>query len=108
MLVIPVNPVNAQLLTVTLANQPTQLVITQRPAGIFVDIYVNSALLLAGCIARNAVPMIQDLYFGYEGDLAFYDTQATTATNGLDPYYTGLGDRFILVYLTPADLGGAG
>lgn len=103
MLIVPLNPVNNQYLSVSLANQPVQLVITQRSTGLFTDIYLNNALLLGGVLGRNAVRMIRDLYFGFAGDFAFYDTQGED-----DPYYTGLGSRYQLVYLTPADLGGIG
>ena len=104
MLVVPLQPVNSQYVTFNVSNQPVQLQITQRSTGLFVDVYLNNALLMGGILARNAVPMLQNTYLGFEGDLAFYDTQATNATNGADPYYTGLGSQFLLVYLAPGDL----
>ena len=103
MQVIPLQPVNNQYVTVTLANQPVQLVVTQRSTGLFIDIYLNNALLLGGSLCRNATRIIRDTYFGFAGDFAFYDTQDTS-----DPYYTGLGSRYVLMYLSVADLGGLG
>ena len=43
--------------------------------------------------------IVRDLYLGFVGDFIWFDTQGSS-----DPIYMGLGSRFILVYLAPADL----
>lgn len=72
--------------------------------GMFCDLYVNDALIIAGVIAENANRIVRSVYLGFTGDLAFFDTQAPTGGEGADPEYAGLGDRFQLVYLEAADL----
>jgi hypothetical protein len=47
-------------------------------------------------------------YEGFEGDFLWLDTQATTQNPAADPVYTGLGARWLLQYLSSADLEGAG
>jgi hypothetical protein len=42
---------------------------------------------------------VRDLYLGFSGDLFFADTQGTN-----DPYYTDLGTRYLLVYVTPGEV----
>ena len=67
--------------------------------GMFCDLLVNDTLIIGGVICENANVIVRDAYLGFVGDIAFFDTQGTS-----DPSYTGLGSRWILVYLAPADL----
>jgi hypothetical protein len=99
MLVIPLQPLPAQALTVSLDSQPVQLTIRQRSTGLFADVYVNNGLIIGGVICQDRNRLIRDAYLGFVGDLAFYDTQGVA-----DPYYTGLGSRYLLAYLDAADL----
>lgn len=101
MLTIPVQAVPAQILTATLTNQNCRLNIYQKTTGLFIDVYVNDALVIGGVICLNANVIVRDAYLGFAGDLAFVDTQGSD-----DPSYTGLGSRFVLIYLEPADLAG--
>jgi hypothetical protein len=73
---------------------------------VFMDLYVSTAfanpsptLILGGQICQNLNFLVRSLYLGFVGDLAFNDTQGTA-----NPVYTGLGTRFQLVYLTPAEV----
>ena len=52
---------------------------------VFLDLYVNDSLLLGGVICLNAVRIIRDAYFGFPGDLAFFDTQGSEDPCGV-PY----------------------
>jgi hypothetical protein len=103
MLVIPLNAAPSQTLTVPLSGQPVQLNITQRSTGLFMDVILNGTMILSQVACLNANLIVRNTYFGFVGDFAFYDTQGLT-----DPVYAGLGSRYILVYFTPADLGGLG
>ncbi len=99
MLAIPLQAKPAQTVTVLLAKQPCTITVKQRHTGLFVDLYVNSAPIITGVIAENRNKIVRSVYLGFIGDLAFVDTQGDA-----DPYYTGLGGRFILTYLEAADL----
>ena len=99
MQIIPLQAIPNQTLTTQLANQSVSLNIYQMAYGLFVDVYVNDVLIIAGVIAENLNRIVRSLYLGFVGDLAFIDTQGTT-----DPIYTGLGDRYQLAYLEESDL----
>ena len=92
-LVIPLSAVPSQTVTVSLGDQRVRLNVRQRAFGLFVDIYVNDALLLGGVLARNLNRLVRSAYLGFRGDLFFLDTQGKS-----DPDGTGVGDRFVLVY----------
>jgi len=92
---IPLQPVPTQATKVVLGGQNVQLLIYQKPQGIFVDINADGVDIVVGIIARDAVPLICRNYMGFIGNLLFVDTQGNS-----DPTYDGLGSRFSLVYLT--------
>lgn len=97
---IPLQKVQNQTLTIALANQNCQLNLYQKDFfGLFMDVYVNNGLIVAGVICQNANRIVRDAYFGFIGDFIFTDMQGTS-----DPDYTGLGDRFQLIYLEASDL----
>lgn len=103
MLIIPLQAVPNQTLTVTLNNQVTQLNVYQTFEALFIDVLVENTLIIGGVIAENLNRIVRSLYLGFSGDLTFYDNQ-----NGdLDPVYTGLGARFSLLYLTPDEVNAA-
>lgn len=100
--IVPLNANPNQTLTVGLGNQACQIDVFQKGGRVFVNLYVNDALIVAGVLCENMNRIVRDAYLGFAGDLAFYDTQGTD-----DPNYLGLGSRFVLVYLTAAELAGA-
>ena len=71
----------------------------QKFYGIYVDLYVNNELIIGGVIGQDLNLIVRYAYLGFIGDLCFYDTQGVD-----DPYYTGLGDRWQLIYLSPEDI----
>lgn len=99
MLVVPLQAVPSQTLQTVLNQQNTQINVFQKTFGVFIDILLDNNIVVAGVLCENTHLIIRNSYFGYAGDFAFYDTQGTD-----DPIYTGLGTRFILVYLTPDDI----
>lgn len=99
MQVIPIQPLPNQTMQVQLANQPCTLNIYQLAYGLFIDVVLNDSIIVGGVICENLNRIVRSLYLGFVGDFVFVDTQGTD-----DPIYTGLGDRFILVYLEEADL----
>lgn len=94
---IPVQPIPAQILRVALGGQSCRLRIYQRSTGLYIDVYVNDVLFVGGVLCVDRADIIRDLYFGFNGDLRFVDIRGTD-----DPHYTGLGDRWRLVYMQPS------
>ncbi len=93
---IAVQPVPNQTLSVTLDNQIVVLNIYQRGGvdGIlFMDVFLAGELIIAGRVCQNGNKIIRNSYFGFEGDLVFWDMQGTS-----DPQFTGLGSRWVLAY----------
>lgn len=103
MLIIPLVPTPSQAMTTSLAGQNCTITVRQKTTGVFLDLFVNGVLVVAGVICLDRVKLVRDLYLGFVGDLAFFDTQGVA-----DPVYTGFGSRWILGYLETLDLGGLG
>jgi hypothetical protein len=94
MITIPLQAVPSQTLAIQLGGQPCKIDVVTRGDGLFVNLYVNDALLIGGVAARNLVRVVIDGYLGFVGDLAWLDTEGSD-----DPAYSGLGTRWRLVYL---------
>ncbi len=99
MLIVPLVAVPSQVLTIQLSNQPCTVGVRQLLTGIFVDLYVNDQPIITSVIGQDRNRIVRDAYLGFIGDLAFFDTQGRA-----DPVFNGLGARWILGYLTTADL----
>lgn len=103
MQIVPLQAIPNQAVTANLNNQVCQINVYQKIQGLFVDLYVNNALIIGGVIAENLNRIVRSLYLGFSGDLAFIDNQGTD-----DPNYLGLGpttsSRFSLAYLSPDEL----
>lgn len=92
---IPIQPVPSQITKVVLGGKNCQILVYQKPQGVFVDINADGSDIVTGVIARDAVPLVCRDYVGFPGNILFIDTQGSA-----DPSYEGLGDRWTLVYLT--------
>ena len=92
---VPLQPVPSQSTKVVLGGQNCQILVYQKPQGVFVDINADGVDIVVGVIARDAVPLVCREYAGFIGNLLFIDTRGSS-----DPSYNGLGSRFNLVYLT--------
>lgn len=95
---IPIQPTASQLTRCVLNGQNVQLLIYQKPQGLFVDVNSNDVEIVSGIIAQNGNPIICRNYAGFNGNLFFIDSQGAA-----DPEYTGLGDRYKLLYLDDAE-----
>lgn len=98
MRVISLQATASQDLTVQLADQVCQITIRQKALGLFLDLAVNNANIVAGVLCQNLNKIVRSSYLGFIGDLCFVDTQGTD-----DPVYTGLGSRFVLAYIETTD-----
>jgi hypothetical protein len=94
MLTVPLQAVPSQTLAISLGGQPCKIDVVTRGDGLYVNLYVNDALVIGGVAARNRVRVVIDAYLGFIGDLSWLDTQGDQ-----DPTYDGLGSRWQLVYL---------
>jgi hypothetical protein len=105
MLLVPLQAVPSQALSVQLAGQNCQINVYQKFFGVFFDLYNanTNVLIIGGCLCLNLNRLVRSAYLGFQGDFAFYDTQGAT-----NPQYTGLGTRYQLIYLTVADLAAIG
>lgn len=97
--VVPLQAVPSQIVSANLGNQNCQLRVYQRGDYVFMDIYVNNALIIGGVICQNLNRVVRGAYLGFAGDFVFYDTEGNA-----DPVYTGLGVRFQLMYIPADDL----
>lgn len=96
---IPIQDTYAQTLKVTLGGQACQIELLQKSTGMFCSLSVGDAPIVSGVACRNLAPMVHSVYLGFIGDLTFFDTQGAS-----DPSSPGLGTRYLLQYLEPADL----
>lgn len=92
---IPLQAVPNQTLTVPLVGQTCDLNIYQLSSGLYIDVFLGGGVVILGVICQNKNPIVRDAYLGFPGDLAFFDTLG----GDIDPDYTGLGNRFQLVFL---------
>ena len=99
MLIVPLQPVPSQTVSVALGGKDCQLNVYQKSTGMFMDVYSAGALIIGGVICLNYNRIIRDAYLGFIGDFTFYDLQGAT-----DPVYTGLGSRYVLAYLTASEV----
>lgn len=99
MLMIPINDVVSQTLTVVLKNQACRINLYQKTTDdvtsiLYCDLYVNDALIVGGIICRNLTKIVRDKYLGFIGDLMFQDIQLAS-----DPSSPGLGSRYVFCYI---------
>lgn len=99
MLTIPTQPIPNQTMQTQLAGQACTLNIRQLAYGLFMDVLVDGVTIIAGVIAENRNRIVRSAYLGFTGDFIFVDMQGSD-----DPVFTGLGDRFVLIFLEEADL----
>ncbi|OZI59948.1 phage baseplate plug family protein [Bordetella genomosp. 11] len=99
MMIIPLQAVPSQALSVVLGGQNCQINVYQKSTGLFLDLYVNNAPIITAALCLDRVRLVRTTYQGFIGDLAVADTLSTS-----DPSYEGLGTRFQLLYLESTDL----
>lgn len=99
MQVVPLQSVPSQAIKANLGGQSCQINVYTLSTGLFLDLYVNGSPIKTAAICEDRNLIVRLAYLGFTGDLAFMDTQGTS-----DPQYSGLGERWILLYLSPSDL----
>jgi hypothetical protein len=96
---VPLQAVPSQIIAVTLGTQLCQLNVYQKSTGLFIDVYVAGQLILGGAICQDRNRIMRSSYLGLNGDLVFIDQEGTD-----DPFYTGIGSRYLLFFLNNNDL----
>lgn len=97
--IIPTQPVPSQTVACIVGQQSCTINVRQAAQGMFVDLYVNNAPIILSVMAYNANRIVRDAYLGFIGDIAIYDLAGNA-----DPYYSGMGSRFQLVYIPASEL----
>lgn len=96
--------VPSQTMSINLGGQACQLELRtlglDADAALYFTLSVGATPIVKTRICRNVQRLLADAqYQGFQGDLMFIDTQGDT-----DPTYAGLGARYVLLYLLPAEL----
>ena len=100
---IAVQAIPNQTMQAQLGTQAVTLNIYQQTFQLAMDVLVSGSEV-ANCIpCLNLNRIVRYSYLGFSGDFAWFDTQGSD-----DPIYTGLGSRWLLLYLSPADLSAFG
>jgi hypothetical protein len=94
---IPLLPIASQTLYTSLDQQSCEISVYQKSTGVYLDLTVEGVVVATGILCRDRVRIIR--YGGLSGDLMFSDTQGTS-----DPQHTGMGSRWLLVYLLPGEV----
>lgn len=98
---IPMQAIPNQILIAVLEQQSTQINLRQRRTGLFMDVFLNNSPIVSGVIAENQKLIVRNAYLGYLGDFYFLDLTGQRI-DLVD--YTGLGTRWILLYMSEAEL----
>jgi len=100
MLLVPLRPLPAQQIATLLELQPVTIQVAQKSTGLFLTLKNNAVPVVTGVLCLNLNRLVRARYLPFQGDLFFFDTQGEA-----DPSYDELGSRFLLYYLTAAELG---
>lgn len=94
---IPLRPVPAQTVQVSLAGQPVTLYLRQLGGRQYLSASWAGEVLCDTVLMVNRSAIIRAAYTGFIGDIAVYDTQGDEA-----PDYTGWGSRWQLLFNSEA------
>jgi hypothetical protein len=98
MLVIPTQPIASQVLNVVLENQQCTIRLYQKSTGLYFDLLVNTAPVVAGVLCQADNFLVRYAYLGFRGDLVFYDLTPERGGTG-NVASAELGSRYFLAYL---------
>lgn len=90
---VPVQNIPAQSFGIVLDDQDCRITIYTRGEDLYLDLEKNNEEIYKGVICRSFVNLTPYVYRGFSGSLYFLDTVGEQ-----DPVYTGLGNRFVLIY----------
>lgn len=113
MLVVPLNPVPSQTLQIVLDGQNCNISVYMKTGAdltdqtlqtpkqqTYMDLSYNGITVTTTALCLDQEQILLDRqYLGFVGDFMFVDTEGND-----DPVYTGLGSRWVLLYLEASDL----
>lgn len=102
MLLIELTKNPAQTTRVNLGGQDCQITLRQLGTGLYLDLSVSGKAILQGRLCHDRTLLVRRPYLRsrFKGaDLSFYDTLGTD-----DPQFEGLGERWVLGYLSAEEL----
>lgn len=91
---IPIQALPDQVFYIDLAGQECEIHVFLRGYYMYMDLKVDDVDIFKGQICLNNVDMVQYRNMNFVGNLRFLDTQGSE-----DPYYSGFGERWVLVYV---------
>lgn len=94
---IPLQPIASQTLSCSLSGASCQIWLRQLSTGLYIDLSIEAAPILSGILCTTGDDLIRSPITPLPGKLFFTDTQGSNA-----PDYTGLGQRFSLIYEAPS------
>ena len=99
MVEVPLQPVASQQVQIILDGQTCAISVYAKNQCMFFELAVNGNPIAYAVQCKNLVSLVPTAYLGFTGWLLFIDSQGSS-----DPVYTGLGDRWQLLYLDSSDL----
>lgn len=97
---VPLAAVPSQTESITLGGQQCQIAVRLLGDTLYFSLSINNTPILVNHACRNRTRMLlAQQYSGFQGDFVFVDTQGDH-----EPEFTGLGGRYVLLYLTQAEL----
>ncbi|CAN7373459.1 hypothetical protein LJR220_003329 [Bradyrhizobium sp. LjRoot220] len=96
---IPLSAVPNQAFVAPVGSQNCRLNIYQKTTGLYMDVILNEQAVILGVLCEDRNRIVRNVYLGFSGDFAFFDTQGTS-----DPDYTGLGERYRLIYFEESEI----
>ena len=99
MIRVPLLALPDQRIQMILGGQDVTLRAYTRDGHLYTDLDVSDAAVWRGFISRNCVPCKLYTHLPFSGQLVFVDMQGTQ-----DPEWQSLGGRWLLVYLTDAEV----
>lgn len=104
MLQIPLAAIPNQRLNVVLDGQNCTIKLRQMGKYLYFTLYLEQTAIAKNLIAMPGTQILQGLHTGFSGNFMMIDTTAPDAYSHGVPEYTGLENRFMLLYLTDADI----
>lgn len=98
MQLVPLQSIPNQIVKVVLSGQNVQIFVYAKSQGVFCDVNSNGVDIVTGVLCLDGVPIVCAQYNGFLGNLFFVDSQGSC-----DPAYSGLGDRYQLLFMTDAE-----
>ncbi|MDG6999851.1 MAG: hypothetical protein JRN15_12130 [Nitrososphaerota archaeon] len=96
---IPLQAVPSQSLQVTLDGQLCLISVYVKDQCMLFDLAVGGMQIVTAVECSSFVTLVPTAYLGFSGWLLFVDMQGND-----DPVYTGLGSRWVLLYIDSTDV----